>query len=314
MIAQTGQLIVQLDGQLIQTLQLNMVVLTIGRLPDNGLMLDKDHRVSRNHAELRMGPQGPILTDLGSSNGTFVGDQKDRRLLPNQPHVLTDGTSFRIGHYTLTYLAPGSIAQPVETADEPRLSLEPTSVEPVVMPVSVPVAQTPQLPAPANRYPADGLVSLYSRYLPDIFQEDDFLRRFLLIFQEIWEPLEQRQDHIAMYFDPHTCPTSFLPWLASWFDLSLNMRWPEARIRALLAEAMDLYSLRGTHYGLMRMIEICTGFSPVITDVPSRPFVFRIRITSTPGSAGNIPDRALIEELIQAHKPAHAGYVLEIVS
>src|SRR5205807_6447131 len=122
---------------------------------------------------------------------------------------------------------------------------------PVPVEVSPPALQ--QVPQPikaVSRRPLDEPESIYRQYLPDIFQENDFLRRFLRIFEDIWEPLEQRQDHIEMYFDPHTCPASFLPWLASWFDLSLNMHWPEARMRGLLAEAMDLYSLRGTNYGL----------------------------------------------------------------
>ena len=311
MIAQTGQLIVQLHEQVVQTLLLNMAVLSIGRLPENGLVLADDSRVSRYHAELRLEPQGPILTDLGSSNGTFIGE---RRLLPNQPLLLADGTSFRIGQYTLTYRAPGFISRPTEAKEEPE-STPTLPVVPAPIPTApVPTAQAPQPVKPASRHSADELESIYRRYLPDIFQENDFLRRFLLIFQEIWEPLEQRQDHIEMYFDPHTCPASFLPWLASWFDLSLNTRWPEARIRALLAEAMDLYSLRGTQYGLARMIEVCTGLSPVITDIPSQPFVFRIRIALPPGSPRDMLDRELLADLIQAHKPAHAGYILEIIT
>ena len=76
-----------------------MPVLSIGRGPESGLPLPHA-LVSRRHAELRTGPQGPILTDLGSSNGTFIGKE---RLLPNQPRVLVDGAVFRIGPYTLTY-------------------------------------------------------------------------------------------------------------------------------------------------------------------------------------------------------------------
>ena len=91
--------------------------------------------------------------------------------------------------------------------------------------------------------------------------------------ESIWEPLEQRQDHIDAYFDPATSPASFLPWLASWIDPTLNTRWPEKRLRALLAEAMNLYRWRGTRYGVARMIELCTGLTPQITEDPAAPFV-----------------------------------------
>jgi phage tail-like protein len=175
------------------------------------------------------------------------------------------------------------------------------------------VAQTGQLivqPVPGPS--ADRSDSIYLRYLPDIFQENDFLRRFLNIFEDIWEPLEQRQDHIEMYFDPLTCPESFLPWLASWLDFPFNTYWPVAQYRRLLAQAMELYRWRGTRYGLIRMIELFTGLTPVITENPSESFVFHIRITLPPGSSGETVDKGLIEELIQMHKPAHAGYLLEV--
>jgi phage tail-like protein len=141
-----------------------------------------------------------------------------------------------------------------------------------------------------------------------IFQESDYLGRFLLIFESIWEPLEQRQDHVALYFDPRTCPASFLPWLASWLDLSLKAHWPEMRRRRLLEEALDLYRWRGTAYALVRIIEVCTGLTPEITEAPAQPLVFTVSITVPPGSS---VDKDLIEDLIKEHKPAHAGYRLE---
>jgi hypothetical protein len=74
---------------------------------------------------------------------------------------------------------------------------------------------------------------------------------------------------------------------------------------------MDLYRWRGTSYGLVRMIEVCTGLTPVISENPLEPFVFRIRIT---GTSAEPVDKELIEELIRTHKPAHAGYILEVNS
>jgi diguanylate cyclase (GGDEF)-like protein len=47
--------------------------LTMGRAPDNDIVLETSG-VSRNHARLTRGPDGGVLlTDLGSTNGTFVG-------------------------------------------------------------------------------------------------------------------------------------------------------------------------------------------------------------------------------------------------
>ncbi len=309
MSTQTGQLIIQSEGKVIQMLPLNMPVLSIGRAPGNGVALSHPS-ISRHHAELRMGPQGPVLTDLSSANGTFVGSQ---RLLPNQPRVLTNGTTFRIGPYLLTYQASKPVQEPLEKEEEHKPEQAPVAaiLEPVIVSPPAP-SRVLQSVEPVLTPPAYEMDSTFLRYLPDIFQENDFLKRFLHIFEYIWEPLEQRQDLIAMYFDPRTCPASFLPWLASWLGLSFHEHWPEARHRHLLAQAMELYSWRGTNYGLKRMIEVCTGLTPVITESPSQPFVFTIRITLPPGSSDETFDRDLIEELIQAHKPAHAGYLLEV--
>ncbi len=331
MSTQPARLIVQLQGEVVQTVLLNMPVLRIGRAPESGLMLD-NHIISRNHAEIRTSPSGHVLTDLGSSNGTFVGSE---RLLPNQPRLLSDGASFRIGPYLLIYRAEAAQEQPGEEdeggqpVEEPR----PIEVQQVVeeQPREEPQPQealatvradavaprrrpapVPKPEPPARRPPERSVASLYAQYLPDIYQENDFLQRFLRIFEDIWEPLEQRQDHIEMYFDPRTCPVVFLPWLASWLDIPLNAHWSEARKRRVLAQAMELYSWRGTMYGLARMIEVCTGLRPQISEQPSEPFVFHVRIALSPAPGGETVDRALIEELIQMHKPAHAGYVLEV--
>ena len=111
-----------------------------------------------------------------------------------------------------------------------------------------------------------------------------------------------------MYLDPRTCPASLLPWFASWFGLTIDPHWPQTRTRALLSEAIELYRWRGTKYGLTRMIEVCTGVKSEITDDPSRPFVFRIRVHLP---ANNEAIVGHLVELIEAHKPAHAGYFLE---
>jgi phage tail-like protein len=154
--------------------------------------------------------------------------------------------------------------------------------------------------------------SKYLEQLPIIFHDNDLFRRMLLIFENIWEQLEQRQDLLEMYFDPRTCPASFLRWLASWFDVSIDPHWPEARIRALLLELIQLYRWRGTKYGLSRMLEVCAGVTPEITVSPSSPFVLKISVQPPKDGSGHSTDMHFIEELVRAHKPAHVGYVLEV--
>jgi len=316
-------LTISLQGQVVRTIALGDQVLTIGRLPDNGVVLP-DQSVSRRHAEIRLDPSGLVVTDLGSAGGTFVGTEA---LLPSRPVVVAAGDPIRIGPFVLSW-APAAIrieipgralpvvAPPDDWTPPPRISESNV----------VPIEARPRFTS-AN---ALGPVSRYLYDMPAIFQDPGastngsgppdmsadgkkapFLGRMLLIFESLWEPLEQRQNAIAMYYDPRTCPAEFLSWLASWLQLSIDRHWPEPRRRRLLREAMDLYRWRGTSYGLSRMIEVCTGITPTITEDPARPYTFQIRVRIPPGSDVR---REFIEYLVKAHKPAHVGYALEFAA
>ncbi|MCC6486185.1 MAG: HD domain-containing protein [Candidatus Hydrogenedentes bacterium] len=70
--------------------------LTIGRSPDNGLQLN-DLQVSRRHAVIQQTPAGTIVRDLGSGNGTYIGD---RRVLE---YRLSEGDIVRIGPVEMRY-------------------------------------------------------------------------------------------------------------------------------------------------------------------------------------------------------------------
>jgi phage tail-like protein len=305
---ETRRIIVQRGDNLLQTVTLDRPVLSIGRTPENGLAL-ADTLVSRHHAELRMEPDGLTLTDLHSSNGTFI---EGNRLPPDQPRLLTNGTRIQIGPFLLTYqIGADKNDGNAPSADVVAMEAPPMQPVQVMQPAPELARSSMNLPRPTLPAPvATGPASMYIESLPIIYADNDFLARFLLLFQTVWEPLEQRQDHIEMYFDPRTSPASFLPWLASWLDLSFNQHWPETRRRRLLAEAIDLYRWRGTRYGLVRMIEVCTGITPEVSDTVTQPYTFDVKITLPKG--GDI-DKNLIDELIQAHKPAHAGYRLEVL-
>jgi len=71
-------------------------VTTLGRHPDCDVVLT-DPAVSRVHAEIRPALGGHLLSDLNSSNGTFVGDQQVLR------HLLVDGDEIFIGDVSLRY-------------------------------------------------------------------------------------------------------------------------------------------------------------------------------------------------------------------
>ena len=75
-------------------IELHLGLTSIGRAHDNVFVLAEDAGVSRYHAAVEWDGRDLTLTDLGSSNGTFVNG---RRLEPRAPHPLHDGDQIAFG-------------------------------------------------------------------------------------------------------------------------------------------------------------------------------------------------------------------------
>lgn len=73
--------------------------ISIGRMPESDLYLKDDGRVSRQHAVIHRAPTAFILTDLNSSNGTFVNGAPI-----TEPTVLHPGDQIRVGRTELTFI------------------------------------------------------------------------------------------------------------------------------------------------------------------------------------------------------------------
>jgi DNA-binding winged helix-turn-helix (wHTH) protein len=83
----------------------------IGRAGDSDVRIDAAG-VSRQHARVVLKPDGVVLEDLGSKNGTHLGD---RRL--DGPAPLHDGDTFRLGSQVLVFRrAPGDATTATESA------------------------------------------------------------------------------------------------------------------------------------------------------------------------------------------------------
>jgi phage tail-like protein len=97
-----------------------------------------------------------------------------------------------------------------------------------------------------------------SSYLPKVFRnstpQDDFLRRWLSLFEETaWSGIAARMDAYAQIFDPRTCPEPMLAYLAGWLEIPLfpNLVADPLRLRRVLLRANDLAEGRGTIDGLV---------------------------------------------------------------
>jgi pSer/pThr/pTyr-binding forkhead associated (FHA) protein len=72
-------------------------VMTIGRAPQSDVFLD-DITVSREHARLERTPNGLVLTDQGSLNGTYVNRERI------ESARLADGDELQVGKYRLAFI------------------------------------------------------------------------------------------------------------------------------------------------------------------------------------------------------------------
>lgn len=73
---------------------------TIGRDPDCDVWIDSDD-ISRKHARITVRPEGIVIEDLGSKNGTWVRRQKI-----DGPTELRDGDRIRLADVTIVFRAP----------------------------------------------------------------------------------------------------------------------------------------------------------------------------------------------------------------
>ncbi|RMF02648.1 MAG: DUF2313 domain-containing protein [Chloroflexi bacterium] len=181
----------------------------------------------------------------------------------------------------------------------------------------------------------------YLRYLPELYEQDEFMGRFLMLFESFWSPIDTQIDSIANYFDPRLTPARFLPWLASWLDLELDESWPEEGVRQLIRWAIALHRSRGTRWGLLKYLELYTGQTAEIVEQRAENFILGADSRLGPGIAlghGNVPHtftvtlrlppvqastkqeqkrledvrRQTIEAIIERQKPAHTVYTLHL--
>jgi len=171
--------------------------------------------------------------------------------------------------------------------------------------------------------------SSYLEYLPALFRDDEFMGQFLLIFESIMKPIEGTVDNIPLYLDALMTSEPLLPWLASWVDLTLDPAWPEDRRRELVKSAAELYRWRGTRRGLTEYLRIYTGSIPEISEyIPGMRLDHEteLGVNTRLGSSGTghhftvileLDDRSYIDvntikAIIEAQKPAHTVYTLQI--
>jgi phage tail-like protein len=173
----------------------------------------------------------------------------------------------------------------------------------------------------------DGLASPHplGAALPALYQEDELTQRMLGALDSVLAPVLATLDNLDCYLDPALAPDDFVDWLAEWVGALVDETWPAERRRAMVARMVTLYRRRGTVGGLREHLELATGGEVEVTDngavswspgpespLPGTPEMFlRVRIrVDDPSST----DRAELERLLVAARPAHVPYELEVVA
>jgi phage tail-like protein len=165
----------------------------------------------------------------------------------------------------------------------------------------------------------------------------NLVRDICFIFEHMFGSVDEVLDRGHSYYDPLECPPEFLPWLASWTAMVLDVGWPIEKKRALLKRSVDLYRIRGTTRGLALFLKLFIGHEPIIEE-NKWPFRgFRVGVDARVGIDTVVlppvnlahcftvtvpikftevtPEMVVrVHEIIQMEKPAHVQYYLRFAA
>lgn len=268
--------------------------LRVGRSNDNSLVLN--HReISRQHARISWEDDRYFIEDLNSANGTFVNDL---HITARERVELHEGDTIRLGPYLMTLM--NFIEPEPEILPMPQVPSYNADGDDALAPLANGHLDFP-MGIPRDR-------SNWLQYLPSIYEDDEFLGRYLLVFESIMSPLIWVIDNFDLYLSPEIAPRTWLQWMAGWFDMLLLPELPIERQREIMRQMGWLFLRRGTPAGLQRLLELYFGVSPEI--IESEPCHFVVRLPLSQGDqklSAEVADR-----LIASQKPAFASYKLEV--
>ncbi|CAG6392895.1 phage tail protein [Streptomyces cocklensis] len=160
--------------------------------------------------------------------------------------------------------------------------------------------------------------------LPAVYQEQDFLHRFLAALDEVVAPDLLVLDNLDAHLSTGTAPADFLAWLGQWAAVQQDQERPEALRREVIAAAVGQHRIRGTRRGLVQAVRRATGTEPEIRENGGTAWSPRpgTALPGTPGARVTVRllvadpaqiDRAALDTLVASEVPAHVTYRIEIL-
>ncbi|MFS0702688.1 phage tail protein [Cellulomonas sp. 179-A 4D5 NHS] len=175
-------------------------------------------------------------------------------------------------------------------------------------------------------------VALVDR-LPAVYQDEDFVRRFVGAFDEVLAPVLLTIDRLECYVDPRLAPPDFLSWVGEWVGIELDDAWGLAQSREIVADAASLHRRRGTRPGIEDAVRLALGLG-LSDDAGARGDVEVVdsggtRWSASPGAAlPGTPELALtvrvrvpdpttvdirrLDRVVSAVKPAHVPHTVVV--
>jgi phage tail-like protein len=101
-------------------------------------------------------------------------------------------------------------------------------------------------------------------HLPGLYQENDFLKRFLFGFEQEFLVTERKIDAMNELFEASN--TEFINWLSSWVGVAFSESVPLRSKRRVLNNMVQLYKIRGTKRYFVELITLLTDIDVSIND------------------------------------------------
>jgi phage tail-like protein len=106
-----------------------------------------------------------------------------------------------------------------------------------------------------------------SHQLPVGMLDDEFLVRFLGIFQDVADTVVHQIDTLPHMFDPTVAPETMVRAMGHWIGIDwVDSSLPDPLQRRIVREYSSLIKWRGTKRGMRQLLEVISGERAIVTD------------------------------------------------